>query len=91
VYSEQEDDCHGDSRGGDYRGGHCATAVPSLRHQAGPFGLRPFWGYLEQTHHRDITNMTVIPAFILPLAALLPPFGAAFALRPLRVARDLEW
>ena len=31
VSGEQEHDCHGDSRGGDNRAGHCATAVPSLR------------------------------------------------------------
>jgi hypothetical protein len=41
VSSEQEHDCHGDSRGGANRG-HCATAVPSLRDQAGAFGLQPF-------------------------------------------------
>src|SRR5688500_8018740 len=32
------------------------------------------------------------PAFIMPLAALCgPPPSAAFALRPLRVARNLGW
>src|SRR5215212_5598291 len=41
VCSEQEHDCYGDSRGGDNRAGDCATAVPSLRPQAGAFELRP--------------------------------------------------
>jgi hypothetical protein len=35
VSSEQEHAYHGDCRGGDNRADHCATAVPSLRPQAG--------------------------------------------------------
>jgi hypothetical protein len=55
VCSEQEHDCYGDS-GGDNRAGDCATAVPSLRPQAGVFELRPFWASLERKLHRYITD-----------------------------------
>jgi hypothetical protein len=41
VCSEQENAYHDDSRRGVPRAGHCASAVPSLRLQAGAFGLRP--------------------------------------------------
>ena len=41
VCSEQENAYHGDSRSGVPRAGHCASAVPSLGHQAGAFGHFP--------------------------------------------------
>ena len=56
VSSGQNHDCYGDSRGGANRGGDCATAVPSLRHQAGAFELRLFWASLERKLHRYITD-----------------------------------
>jgi hypothetical protein len=56
VYSEQEHAYHGDSRGGANRAGHCATAVPSLRHQAAAFEFRPFWASLERKLHPYITD-----------------------------------
>ena len=43
VCCEQENAYHGDSRSGVPRASHCATAVPSLGHQAGAFGLRPLY------------------------------------------------
>jgi hypothetical protein len=43
VCSEQENAYHGDSRSGVPRVGHCASAVPSLRHQAGARTLRPLY------------------------------------------------
>jgi hypothetical protein len=52
VCSEQEHDYHGDSRGGDNRASYCATAVPSLRPQAGAFGVRPSRVRLERIHNQ---------------------------------------
>jgi hypothetical protein len=40
------------SRGGDNRASYCATAVPSLRPQAGAFGVRPSRVRLERIHNQ---------------------------------------
>ena len=48
MRSEQENAYHGDSRSGVPRAGHCATAIPSLRHQAGEFGPRPLCVRIHQ-------------------------------------------
>jgi hypothetical protein len=100
VCSEQEDDCHGDSRGGDNRAGHCATAVPSLRHQPGLSGSGPQRAprrrYAVRRMCRPWAPSTVAPEvgwILLPFgsapaspAALNLSIvpGAAFALAPLK-------
>ena len=60
VCSEQENAYHGDSRSGVSRGGHCATAVPSLRHRPGR-SRSGLFGPLSSENYTDTSP--ILPDF----------------------------
>ena len=60
MCSEQENAYHGDSRSGVPRAGHCASAVPSLGHQAG-LGFYGGFGLYNALGHAFVTPLLVSP------------------------------
>ena len=88
VCSEQENAYHGDSRSGVPRGGHCATAVPSLGHQVGGYAGSGLYNALGRTvFPHPTTRPSLCPG---PLQSVTGPVAGVVSQHKGMQRREME-